>query len=161
VPLPTVTPEAFRDRYEMLMIHPLVNCGGARHLPTLVAEDVLVEEFPDPTVGERPSPFELFAALRLSSRHGLPRVAIDPAPLTRGANVLEELALDPRVFRLHPSGRPSPARRDREPGRQPFWITSTDTSSWPTGDCAVAGGDVRYGSPYDLLGISRDYAPTA
>ena len=26
---------------------------------------------------------------------------------------------------------------------------------------ALAGGDVRYGSPYDLLGISRDYDPTA
>jgi len=162
VPLPTVTPEAFRDRYEMLMIHPLVNCGGARHLPTLVAEDVLVEEFPDPTVGERPSPFELFAALRLSRRHGLPRVAIDPAPLTRGGNVLEELALDPRVFRLHPSGRPSPARRDGEPGAPAVLDHFDGYLVMADGRLrALAGGDVRYGSPYDLLGISRDYAPTA
>jgi hypothetical protein len=47
------TPEGFRDRLEILVIHPLVNSGGARHLPTLVAEDVPVEAFPTPGTARR------------------------------------------------------------------------------------------------------------
>src|SRR5439155_4644849 len=47
VALPSGSPDGLRDRVEVFMIHPLANSGGARHLPTLVAEDVLVEDFPD------------------------------------------------------------------------------------------------------------------
>src|SRR5262249_38638268 len=39
VTLPSGSPDALRDRLEVLMIHPLVNSGGARHLPALLAED--------------------------------------------------------------------------------------------------------------------------
>src|SRR5262249_56145126 len=53
--LPSGSPDGLRDRVEVLMIHPLVNSGGARHLPALVAEDVLVEDFPDPS-DENPLP---------------------------------------------------------------------------------------------------------
>ena len=49
--LPSGMPEALRDGLAVFMIHPLVNSGGARYLPSLVAEDVLVEDFPDPVDG--------------------------------------------------------------------------------------------------------------
>src|SRR5207247_2421407 len=94
-------PEAFRHRLEMLMIHPLVSSGGARHLPKLVAEDVLVEDFPDPKEGDETPPSELLGILGLPSRRGLPRIAIEQALLARGADVMEKhLRLDSRVFRL-------------------------------------------------------------
>jgi hypothetical protein len=161
VPLPAGTPEAFRERFEMLMIHPLVNSGGARHLPTLVAEDVLVEDFPDPEEGEKPPASELLAALRLSSRHGLPRTAIEQALLARGADVLEkELALDPRVFRLVciPPDIHLRLGEAQRWGRQPFWTHFDGYLVMADGRLrALAGGDVRYGGLYDLVGISRDY----
>ena len=101
VPLPPGFPEALRDGVEMFMIHPLVNSGGARYLPWLVAEDVLVEDFPDPVEGEFPAASELLKSLRLPNRRGLPRVAIEQALLMHGARLLEQdLGLDPRVFRL-------------------------------------------------------------
>jgi hypothetical protein len=101
VPLPPGTPEEFRERLEMLMIHPAVNSGGARHFPKLVAEDVLVEDFPDPVEGEDAPMSGLLTSLGLTSRRALPRIAIEQALLDRGGDVLEqELRLDPRVFRL-------------------------------------------------------------
>jgi hypothetical protein len=161
VPLPAGTPEAFRERFEMLMIHPIVNSGGARHLPTLVAEDALVEDFPDPKEGEKPPASELLAALRLSSRYELPRTAIEQALLTRGADVLEkELGLDPRVFRLvciPPDIHLRLGEAERW-GRQPFWTHFDGYLVMADGRLrALAGGDVRYGGLYDLVGVSRDY----
>src|SRR4030095_5930561 len=54
VSLPAGSPGGLRDRLEVLMIHPLVNSGGTRHLPTFVAEDVLVEGVPHPRGGGKP-----------------------------------------------------------------------------------------------------------
>ena len=68
--LPSGTPEALRDGLAVFMIHPLVNSGGARYLPSLVAEDVLVEDFPDPVDGQTPPASELVKSLGLS---GAPR----------------------------------------------------------------------------------------
>jgi hypothetical protein len=145
----------------MLMIHSLVKSGGARHLPTLVAEDVLVEDFPDPKEGEKPPASELLAALRLSSRHGLPRTAIEQGLLARGADVLEkELGLDPRVFRLVciPPDIHLRLGEAKRWGRQPFWTHFDGYLVMADGRLrALAGGDVRYGGLYDLVGISRDY----
>jgi hypothetical protein len=161
VPLPAGTPEAFRERLEMLMIHPLVNSGGARHLPTLVAEDVLVEDFPDPKEGEPPPASALLAALGFSSRHGLPRIAIEQALLAHGGDVLEkELGLDPRVFRLVciPADVHLRLGEAEGWGRQPFWTHFDGYLVMADGRLrALAGGDVRFGGLYDLLGISRDY----
>jgi hypothetical protein len=159
--LPAGTPEAFRERLEMLMIHPLVNSGGARHLPTLVAEDVLVEDFPDPKEGDETPASELLAILRLPSRRGLPRIAIEQALLAHGAEVLEnQLGLDPRGFRLvciPPDVHLRLGERESW-GRQPFWTHFDGYLVMADGRLrALAGGDVRYGGLYDLLGISRDY----
>ena len=161
IAMPAGTPEAFRERLEMLVIHPLVNSGGARHLPTLVAEDVLIEAFPDPREGEQPPPSELLAALRLPGRRGVSRLAIEEALLAHGAGLVEKgLGLDPRVFRLV-CVPPDVHLRLGEAegwGRQPFWTHFDGYLVMADGRLrALAGGDVRFGGLYDLVGISRDY----
>jgi hypothetical protein len=164
VPLPSGSPEGLRDGVEMFVIHPLVNSGGARYLPSLVAEDVLVEDFPDPADGQTPPASELMKSLRLPGRRGLPRIAIEQALLMHGARILEkELGLDPRVFRLV-CIPPDVYVRVGEAegwGRQPFW-THFDgylirTVTGQVRLQALAGGDVRYGGLYELLAVGRDY----
>ncbi len=161
VPLPAGTPEALRERLEMLMIHPLVNSGGARHLPKLVAEDVLVEDFPDFKEGDQPPASELLKILGLPSRRGLPRIAIEQALFAHGAHVLDaELSLDPRAFRLVCIPPDVHLRLGEAEGwgRQPFWTHFDGYLVMADGRLrALAGGDVRFGGLYDLLGLSRDY----
>jgi hypothetical protein len=162
--LPSGSPDGLRDRVEVLMIHPLVNSGGTRHLPTLVAEDVLVEDFPDPS-DEKPLPSSpLLAALELPGRRGLTRESIEHALLTHGARILEkELGLDPRVFRLVciPPDVHLRLGEAKSWGRQPCW-THFDGYLVRMVDGrprlqALVGGDVRYGGLNDILGVGRDY----
>jgi hypothetical protein len=161
VALPAGTPEAFRERLEMLMIHPVVNSGGARHLPKLVGEDVLIEDFPDPSEGEETPASELLTMLGLPARRGLPRLAIEQALLARGTDVVEkELRLDPRQFRLvciPPDVHLRLAEAEGW-GRQPFWTHFDGYLVMADGRLrALAGGEARFGGPFNLLGISRDY----
>jgi hypothetical protein len=164
VNLPAGSTDGLRDLIEVLMIHPLVNSGGARHLPALVAEDVLVEDAPDPKEGEQLEPSPLLTALELAGRRGLTREAIEQALLTHGTRVLEkDLGLDPRVFRLVciPSDVHFRLGEAEGWGRQPCW-THFDgylvrTVQGQLRLQALVGGDVRYGGLYDLLGVGRDY----
>ena len=164
VALPSGSPQGLRDRVEVLMIHPLANSGGARHLPALVAEDVLIEDFPDPKDGEQPASSPLLTTLELPRRRGLTREAIERALLTHGTRVLEkDLGLDPRVFRLVciPSDVHFRLGEAEGWGRQPSW-THFDGYLIRTVEGrlrlqALVGGDVRYGGLNDLLGVSRDY----
>jgi hypothetical protein len=164
VPLPSGSPEGLRDGVAVFAIHPLVNSGGARYLPSLVAEDVLVEDFPDPADGQTPAASELVKSLGLPGRRGLPRIAIEQALLMHGARILEkELGLDPRIFRLV-CIPPDVYVRVGEAegwGRQPFW-THFDgylirTVAGQVRLQALAGGDVRYGGLYELLAVGREY----
>jgi hypothetical protein len=161
VELPAGTPEGFRERLEMLMIHPLVNSGGARHLPRLVAEDVLVETFPEPKEGETGPVSELLTTLGLQARRAVPRIAIEQALLTHGADVLEQrLGLDPRVFRLV-CIPPDVHLRIGETegwGSQPLWTHFDGYIVMADGRLrALAGGEARFGGLFNLIGISRDY----
>src|SRR5438445_9264655 len=164
VSLPPGSAEGLRDRLEVLMIHPLANSGGARHLPSLVAEDVLVEDFPDLEAGEQPPASPLLAILELPGRRGLTRVAIEQALLVHGPRMLEnELDLDPRVFRLVciPSDVHFRLGEAEGWGRKPFW-THFDGHLIRTDDGRIrlqapAGGHRRYGGLYDLVGVGRDY----
>ena len=144
----------------MLMIHPLVNSGGARHLPSFLAEDVLVEDFPDPVEGEQPSASALLTSLGLRRRRGLPRIAIEQALLVHGVRVLDnELGLDPRIFRLVciPSDVHLRLGEAEGWGRQQSWTHFDGYMVMPDGRLrALAGGDARFGGVYDLLGVSRD-----
>jgi len=164
LPLPSGSPQSLSDGLEIFMIHPLVNSGGARYLPSLVAEDVLVEDFPDPAEGEKAPASELLNSLRLPGRRGLPRIAIEQALLVHGARILaNELGLDPRVFRLVCIPPDVYVRLGEAEGwgRQPYW-THFDGYLIRTVEGqprlqALAGGDVRYGGLYDVLGVGRDY----
>jgi hypothetical protein len=162
--LPSGSPEGLQEGLAVFTIHPLVNSGGARYLPSLVAEDVLVEDFADPAEGQTPAASELVKSLALPVRRGLPRIAIEQALLMHGARILEqELRLDPRVFRLVciPPDIYVRVGEAEGWGRQPFW-THMDgylirTVQGQLRLQALAGGDVRYGGLYDLLGVGRDY----
>jgi hypothetical protein len=162
--LPSGMPEALRDGLAVFMIHALVNSGGARYLPSLVAEDVLVEDFPDPVEGQTPPASALLKSLRLSDRRGLPRIIIEQALLMHGARILQnELGLDPHVFRLVCIPPDVYVRLGEAEGwgRQPFW-THFDgylirTVNGQLRLQALAGGDVRFGGLYDLLGVGREY----
>jgi hypothetical protein len=161
VPLPAGTPEPLRERIEMLMIHPLVNSGGARHLPTLVAEDLLVEDFPDAEEGKEAPVGPLLTALGLPGRRGLPRIRIEQALLEHGAHLLEkELGLDPRVFRLVCIPPDVHLRLGEAEGwgRQPQWTHFDGYIVMRHGRLrALAGGNARFGGLYNLGGIGRDY----
>lgn len=162
--LPSGAPPTLRDGLAVFMTHPLVNSGGARYLPGLLAEDVLVEDFLDPVDGQAPSVSDLLKGLGLSRRAGVPRVVIEQALLLHGARILdEELGLDPHVFRLVCIPPDVYARLGEAEGwgRQPFW-THFDGYLIRRVDGhvrlqALAGGDVRYGGLYDLLAVGRDY----
>jgi hypothetical protein len=161
VPMPPGLPEGLGDGLAIFLIHPLVNSGGARYLPSLLAEDVLVEDFPDPGEGQATPPSVLVSELGLPGRRGLPRIAIEQALLLNGARILEhELGLDPRVFRLV-CIPPDVYLRVGETGgwgRQPFWTHLDGYLVQPNGRLrALAGGDVRYGGLYELLAVGRDY----
>ena len=164
VPLPSGFPEDLRDGLAMFAIHPLVNSGGARYLPSLVAEDVLVEDFPDATDGQTAPASELVKCLRLPGRRGLPRIAIEQALLMHGARIVEkELGLDPRVFRLVciPPDIYVRVGKAEGWGRQPFW-THFDgylirTVMGQVRLQALAGGDVRYGGLYEFCAVGREY----
>jgi hypothetical protein len=145
----------------MFMIHPLVNSGGARNLPRLVAEDVLVEDFPDPADGQPPPVSELVKSLGLPGRRGLPRTTIEQALLMHGARILEkDVGLDPRMFRLVCIPADVHLRLgDAEGwGQQPLWTHFDGYLVMHDGRLrALAGGDVRFGGIYDLVAFGRDY----
>ncbi len=161
VPLPADTPEAMKDRFTMFMIHPFVNSGGARYLPSLVVEDVLVEEFPDPPPGTALPRSALLEALRLDRREGLSRLTIEQALFEYGAQILDkELSLDPAQFRLIciPSDLHLRLGMSRGWGQQPRWTHFDGYMLQRDGHkMALAGGDSRFGGIFDLVGISVNY----
>ena len=164
LPLPAGSPEGLQDGVEMFAIHPLVNSGGARYLPSLVAEDVLIEDFPEPAEGQTPPVSELVKSLRLPSRRALPRIRIEQALLEHGSRIVEhELRLDPRLFRLVciPSDVYVRLGEAEGWGRQPYWTHFDGYLIRVVGGQlrlqALAGGDVRYGGLYELLAVGPDY----
>jgi hypothetical protein len=161
VPLPAEVLGDLREGVAMFVIHPLVNSGGARYLPRLVDEDVLVEDFPEATDGQPPPASELVQRLRLPSRRGLPRIAIEQALLTHGARILEkDLGLDPRLFRLVciPSDVYVRLGQAEGWGGQPFLTHFDGYLVMRDGRLrALAGGDVRFGGPYHINAVGRSY----
>jgi hypothetical protein len=161
IPLPRGIDEGFRERLEMFMIHPVVNSGGARHLPKLGDEDVLIEDFPDPTGGATPASGPLLEALGLPARRGVCRDAIEQHLGRNGIRIVEEkLELDPLRFRLVCIPPDVHLRLGAAEGwgRQEMWTHLDGYLVMPQGRLrAIAGGDVRFGGLYNLLGIGRDY----
>ena len=134
-----------------------VNSGGARYLPLLFAETVLIEDFAE-NESAADAPSKLLAALGLAKRGGLSRVEIESALMRAAAEILEKsLGLDPVEFRLVCIPYDLYARfgREREFGKWHHW-THFDGYQVMAGNRlrALVGGDGRFGGLYDLVSIS-------
>ena len=133
-----------------------VNSGGARYLPPLSAETVLLEDFAENESADAPS--KLLSALGLLKRSGLARAAIESVLMRSGTEILEnQLGLDPLEFRLVCIPYDLYARfgRDRGLGKWSHW-THFDGYQVMAGNRlrALVGGDGRFGGVFDLVSIS-------
>ncbi len=161
LPLPKDLPEALKSRIQLYAIHPFINSAGVRFLPNMVAEDVLVEDFPEPKEGSNLPSSGLLEALGLKQRNQLSRWQIEAVLLEKGSDILRnELGLDPNEFKLVCIPPDLYLRIGQESGwgQQRIWthfdgyMIMADKSRR-----ALAGGDVRFGGIYDLLGLSCSY----
>lgn len=161
IPLPKDIPQAMKSRLQLFAMHPFINSAGIRYLPTMVAEDALVENFPEPEAG-RPLPQSgILQALGLKQRNYLNRKQVESVLAEKGYDILmNDLGLDPVEFKIVciPPDLHLRIGQDRGWGQQKIWthfdgyMIMADSSRR-----ALAGGDVRYGGIYDLLGLSSDY----
>jgi hypothetical protein len=154
-------PEALKSRIQLFAIHPFINSAGIRYLPSIVAEDVLVENFPEPEAGAPLPSSGLLEALGFKQRNQLTRQQIEAVLLEKGSEIVQdELGLDPKEFKLVciPPDLHLRIGLERGWGQQQIWthfdgyMIMADASHR-----ALAGGDVRYGGIYDLLGLSCSY----
>jgi hypothetical protein len=158
--LPRDTPDALRDRIVMLVTRPILTSGGARFVPPLVEEDVLVETFEEGPAGAPVGKNGLADALGLTSRWGLARRALERLLQTRGPSIVESLGLDPWKFRLVsvPPDLFGVLGERRGWGKNEIW-THLDgyLATRERKLLALAGGDVRYGGVQDLVGVGVGY----
>jgi len=158
VTLPADLPEALRDHLEMYLDRPFVNSGGARYLPQLGDEDLLVEDFDEAPPGAPPANRPLLEALGLDRRSGLSRVRIERALLENGSRAVEAAGLDPRAFRLTciPPDAYIRIGVARGWGKQPQWTHMDGFMLQNRKWLALAGGDIRFGGVFDLVGLGRE-----
>ena len=96
---PSGTTDGVKEAIDFFLLNPFINSGGIRYRVCLVAEDLLLEDFPEPDPKEEVSA-TLLKMLKLDSRWGISRIEIEEALLEHGLEVLHELQLDPELFRL-------------------------------------------------------------
>lgn len=160
LPLPPDTPQALRSRVEMFVLHPFINSAGVRFLPPLVEEDVLVENFPEPEPGGKMASSALLEALGLT-RNSMTRMQIEAALAAHGYQVVKEkLGLDPAQFRLIciPPDLHLRIGMDCGWGGREIWTHFDGYMLTADGRMsALAGGDVRFGGIFDMVGIGRNY----
>jgi hypothetical protein len=160
IPLPAHAPAGLRDLVEMFTLYPFVNSGGARFVPVLAEEDVLIEDFDEPDPGTESPASALLSALGFDNRRGLSRIRLEKALNGHGNAIIGDIGLDVRIFRLvcippDVYGRVGPQRGW---GQKPLWTHFDGYLVRENGKLlALAGGDVRFGGLYDLVGISREY----
>lgn len=160
VQLPVDVPAAFRDFVELFTLHPFVNSGGARYVPVLAEEDVLVEDFDEPDPGTETPASTLLSALGFEGRRGLSRISIEKALIDRGNTIVRDIGLDPRVFRLIciPPDVYGLVGQQRGWGQKQLWTHFDGYMVRQNGKvAALVGGDARFGGIFDLVGINREY----
>ena len=157
--VPGDAPEALRDTIELLMNRAFLTSAGTRYMPWFAAEDVLVEDFDDPSADANPTS-PLLEALGLPTRRGLARKKIEKALRERGGAVVKDLGLDPRAYRIVclPTDVYTRLGSKRGWGKQEIW-THFDgyMVSKERKLMALVGGDVRFGGLHDLVGVGADY----
>jgi hypothetical protein len=161
LPLPEGMPEPLKMRIQLFAIHPFINSAGVRFLPTMVGEDLLVEDFAEPEKGSALAMSRLLELLKLPRRDQLSRLQIETALQENGSDILEsELSLDPAEFRLVciPPDLHLRIGLERGWGQQQVWTHFDGYMMMMDGkQQALAGGDIRFGGIYDLLGIPASY----
>jgi hypothetical protein len=148
--------EEARDLAGQFIQQIFLNSGGARYLPPLAAETVLLEDFAEDESADAPS--KLLAALGLAKRSGRSRAEIESALMRCGSEILENtLGLDPVEFRLVciPYDLYTRFGHDRGFGKWSHW-THFDGYQVMAGNRlrALVGGDGRFGGLLDLVSIS-------
>ncbi|RPH65555.1 MAG: hypothetical protein EHM78_25180 [Myxococcaceae bacterium] len=158
--LPKDTPDAQRDRIVMFVTRPVLSSGGARFLPPLVDEDLLVETFDEGPAGAEVGKNGLAEALGLKRRWGLDRMTIERSIQEKGPEMVKSLGLDPWKFRLVcvPPDVYGAASQRRGWSKHEIW-THLDgyLATRERKLLALAGGDVRYGGFQDLVGVGVEY----
>jgi hypothetical protein len=161
LPFAPDTPEAMKKRAELFAMHPFVNSAGIRLIPKLVGEDLLVEDFEEPAEGKAAPGSALLEALGLPRRSGLSRLQLEKALTLKGPAVLRDgLGLDPVQFRLVCIPPDVHLRLGLKHGwgGQKLWTHFDGYMVKVDGKLlALAGGDVRFGGIYDMVGIGRNY----
>jgi hypothetical protein len=158
--LPKDTPDAQRERIVMFVTRPVLSSGGARFVPPLVEEDVLVESFEEGPAGAEVGKTGLAERLGLKRRWGMDRTEIERIIQSKGPEVVKFIGLDPWKFRLVcvPPDIFGEVGARRGWGKQEIW-THLD-GYLATRDrklLALAGGDVRYGGVQDMVGVGLQY----
>ena len=157
---PSDTSNGAREAIEFFLLNPFITSAGTRYRVCLVKEDLLLEDFPEPDSREE-IPSRLLSRLKLTSRWGLSRNEIENALLEHGLKVLEELQLDPALFRLVvvPADLYTHLGPQRDWGQKEMWTHFDGYRVLEGGKLqALAGGDKRFGGTHDIVSFSNDYA---
>ena len=157
---PSETSEKGREVIEFYLLNPFINSGGTRYRACLVAEDLLLEDFPEPDPKEEVDS-KLLDILRLNSRWGLSRKDIEQALVEHGAEMLNNLKLDPEVFRVVaiPADLYTHLGPQKGWGQKEMWTHFDGYRVLEGGKLqALAGGDKRFGGTHDVVSFSPDYS---
>ncbi len=157
---PGNTSDAAREAIDFYLLNPFITSAGTRYRICLVAEDLLLEDFPEPD-SKSDEPSKLLNMLKLNSRWGISRIELENALLDHGFDVLHALHLDPEVFRLVaiPADLYTHLGPDRGWGQKEMWTHFDGYRVLEGGKLqALAGGDKRFGGTHDVVSFSTDYA---
>lgn len=157
---PSDTTNGAREAIEFFLLNPFITSAGTRYRVCLVAEDFLLEDFPEPDSREE-IPSKLLSMLKLTSRWGLTRNEIENALLEHGLKILDELQLDAELFRLVviPADLYTHLGPQRGWGQKEMWTHFDGYRVLEGGKLqALAGGDKRFGGTHDIVSFSNDYA---
>jgi len=158
--LPKDTPDPQQDRIVMFVTRPLLSSAGARFVPPLVDEDLLIETFDEGPAGAEVGKTGLAETLGLGRRWGLDRMTIERTLQSKGPEVVKSLGLDPWKFRLVcvPPDIYGAVSQRRGWSKNEIW-THLDgyLATRERKLLALAGGDVRYGGFQDLVGVGTEY----
>jgi hypothetical protein len=158
---PSETPSILKDHIRLYAIHIFLTSGGSPYLPDFVAEDALMEVFPEPSKMDDDQGSELLSLLGFEHRRGLSRKQIEHSLLQNGPRILEEeLGLEPELFRLVciPPDIYFRLGPSHGWGEQKIWTHFDGYQTDQKGNLmALAGGDIRFGGVYDLVSIGREY----
>ncbi len=158
---PSGTTDKARDAIEFYLLNPFINSGGTRYKVCLVAEDLLLEDFPEPEPRQQMPKTKLLAELGFESRWGLSRLDIENSLLQHGPRIVaEQLKLDPEAFRIVaiPADIYTHIGPNRGWGQKEMWTHFDGYRVLREGKLqALAGGDIRFGGTHDVVSFARSY----